>query len=548
MDEKEKSEMKERSEETFVSLIKDFCGYTSAHGPERIMSAKQWIRKAFWSLLFVAAISVLGMQVRTLYNKYKSRPLVTSVTLESDTSLPFPVVTICNFNALKYDSLLESNLTALKATFPARNASSSQQRRRRRSTDDFGSASPTTDPTNNEDYENWYDWEGEDSVDYDAEYLATEKVALLMAEEDKSVLSSLGHQFEDMVLSCTFRGIQCSNFTDRFWSKYWHYKYGNCYVFNSELTSSGVKRKLLISNKAGPSHGLNLELNIEQDEYLDSFTPEAGVRVDITNQGQMPFPLERGLSLAPGFATAIGLRKVIIQREDPFKNDRCHKNTSVHKSLDLYNRMFNATYSATACKESCLAANQFGICGCMEYKFPVDKEPLCDITNRSVNICLNKVQKLFRESKLNCSSSSCPPPCWQEEFKISSSFAAWPAENYEYFFQNELEKRGKYVWSDDKSSMRKNVLKVQVFFEELNVEYIAERISYELPDFASDIGGQLGLWIGFSVLTIAEFIEFVLLIISLAIRKCSSRGSKVKSASLEMEKVNSHSNEPLKFK
>ena len=58
------------------------------------------------------------------------------------------------------------------------------------------------------------------------------------------------------------------------------------------------------------SSGLNLELNIEQDEYLDSFTPEAGVRVDITNQGQMPFPLERGLSLAPGFSTAIGLRKV----------------------------------------------------------------------------------------------------------------------------------------------------------------------------------------------------------------------------------------------
>ena len=58
------------------------------------------------------------------------------------------------------------------------------------------------------------------------------------------------------------------------------------------------------------SSGLNLELNIEQDEYLDSFTPEAGVRVDITNQGQMPFPLKKGLSLAPGFATAIGLRKV----------------------------------------------------------------------------------------------------------------------------------------------------------------------------------------------------------------------------------------------
>ena len=32
---------------------------------------------------------------------------------------------------------------------------------------------------------------------------------------------------------------------------------------------------------------------------------------------------------------------------------------------------------------------------------------------------------------------------------------------------------------------RKNVLKVQVFFEELNVEYIAERISYEVSDRVS---------------------------------------------------------------
>ena len=73
------------SNETFTSLTKDFCGYTSAHGFERIMSVKQWIRKAFWSLLFIAAITVLGIQVKTLYNKYQSRPLVTLVTLKSDT-------------------------------------------------------------------------------------------------------------------------------------------------------------------------------------------------------------------------------------------------------------------------------------------------------------------------------------------------------------------------------------------------------------------------------------------------------------------------------
>ena len=58
--------------------------------------------------------------------------------------------------------------------------------------------------------------------------------------------------------------------------------------------------------------GLNLELNIEQKEYIGAFTEEAGVRIDISNQGEMAFPREKGLSAAPGFATSIGMRKASI--------------------------------------------------------------------------------------------------------------------------------------------------------------------------------------------------------------------------------------------
>lgn len=80
-----KTKEEQKSVDTFTSLTKDFCGYTSAHGFERIMSSKQWIRKAFWSLLFIAAIVVLCFQVLTLFEKYQSRPLVTLVSLQSDT-------------------------------------------------------------------------------------------------------------------------------------------------------------------------------------------------------------------------------------------------------------------------------------------------------------------------------------------------------------------------------------------------------------------------------------------------------------------------------
>ena len=49
----------------------------------------------------------------------------------------------------------------------------------------------------------------EDPAELDPSFLRREEIAVLMAREDKKVLSKLGHHFEDMVLSCTYRGISC---------------------------------------------------------------------------------------------------------------------------------------------------------------------------------------------------------------------------------------------------------------------------------------------------------------------------------------------------
>ena len=107
-------------------------------------------------------------------------------------------------------------------------SSNSTSSRKRRSSDNINDAVPTTfgatptdygptptdywDDSNDDDDEDYDPW-GDNEVDnpdyLDPEFLASEKVSLLLAGKDESFLSSLGHQFEDMVLSCTYRGIPC---------------------------------------------------------------------------------------------------------------------------------------------------------------------------------------------------------------------------------------------------------------------------------------------------------------------------------------------------
>lgn len=57
--------------------------------------------------------------------------------------------------------------------------------------------------------------------------------------------------------------------------------------------------------------GLQLKLFIEDYEYLGISTEEKGIRVAIHERNTIPFPEDIGISLAPGFATSIGVRQVL---------------------------------------------------------------------------------------------------------------------------------------------------------------------------------------------------------------------------------------------
>ncbi|CAG5119243.1 unnamed protein product [Candidula unifasciata] len=64
--------------------------------------------------------------------------------------------------------------------------------------------------------------------------------------------------------------------------------------------------------------------------------------------------------------------------------------------------------------------------------------------------------------------------------------------------------------------IRQNMLRLNIYLEDLSVVEYRQLPAYGLADLFADIGGTLGLWMGISVLTIMELVELIIRLIGLA--------------------------------
>ncbi|RMX45277.1 hypothetical protein pdam_00000880 [Pocillopora damicornis] len=67
---------------------------------------------------------------------------------------------------------------------------------------------------------------------------------------------------------------------------------------------------------------------------------------------------------------------------------------------------------------------------------------------------------------------------------------------------------GQLKFSDEDFGSKNN-LRLHVFYQELEREVIKEVMSYTMDAFILGVGGQLGLWVGVSVLPLVEFLELI---------------------------------------
>lgn len=137
--------------------------------------------------------------------------------------------------------------------------------------------------------------------------------------------------------------------------------------------------------------------------------------------------------------------------------------------------------------------------------------PLCDILDQCF---INATTRIMNTNSIwDEFCSHCSQKCSNADFTITPSSVSAPSKTFEMNIKNFVENSGiplpdnwTTIW---RSEIHKNYVAVDVVCETNQVENYTQDASISGADLISNVGGQTGLWIGISFLSLMEVVEMV---------------------------------------
>ncbi|XP_035994178.1 acid-sensing ion channel 1C isoform X4 [Fundulus heteroclitus] len=406
-------------------------------------------RRLLWAAAFCSSLSIFLLQVADRVIEYYQYPYVTILDEMDSPVMFFPAITMCNYNSFRKSKITRNDIFWMAGLLGVEQGDF----------DDFMAA--LGQPTDN------------------SKFFPSKTFNML------EFVQRTSHDIEEMLLDCKYRGKDCGpeNFTAIYT------RYGKCYTFNSGLDGN----PLLTTLKGGTGNGLEIMLDIQQDEYLpvwgetDETSYEAGIKVQIHSQDEPPFIDQLGFGVAPGFQTFVSCQQQLLQYLPQPWGD-C-------KSTPIDSEFFS-TYSITACRIDCETRYLLENCNCRMVHMP-GTSTVC--TPEQYKDCADPALDFLVEKDNDY--CVCQTPCNMTRYGKELSMVKIPSKASAKYLAKKFNKTEQYIGE--------NILVLDIFFEALNYEKIEQKKAYEIAGLLGDIGGQMGLFIGASVLTILEIFDYL---------------------------------------
>ncbi|XP_069345499.1 acid-sensing ion channel 1 isoform X2 [Eulemur rufifrons] len=515
--------------------IQAFASSSTLHGLAHIFSYERLsLKRALWALCFLGSLAVLLCVCTERVQYYFRYHHVTKLDEVAASQLTFPAVTLCNLNEFRFSQVSKNDLYHAGELLALLNNRYEI---------------PDTQMADEKQLEILQD---------KANFRSFKPKPFNMRE----FYDRAGHDIRDMLLSCHFRGEVCS--AEDFKVKPIRVtkelrrcippgsafqgtagqrraenrlstlprqvftRYGKCYTFNSGRDG----RPRLKTMKGGTGNGLEIMLDIQQDEYLpvwgetDETSFEAGIKVQIHSQDEPPFIDQLGFGVAPGFQTFVACQEQrLIYLPPPWGT--C-KAVTTDSDLDFFD-----SYSITACRIDCETRYLVENCNCRMVHMPGDA-PYC--TPEQYKECADPaLDFLVEKDQEYC---VCEMPCNLTRYGKELSMVKIPSKASAKYLAKKFNKSEQYIGE--------NILVLDIFFEVLNYETIEQKKAYEIAGLLGDIGGQMGLFIGASILTVLELFDYAYEVIKHKLcrrgkcQKEAKRSSADKGVALSLDDVKRH--------
>lgn len=309
---------------------------------------------------------------------------------------------------------------------------------------------------------------------------------------NEKISKQIGHQFEDLVLRCTIRSTNCAhaNSFEHFFTP----TEGNCFTFKSQnLRKTNLERIKDETSIAGVNYGLELVLNLEISEYLIG-TAQIGAIVMIQHPDEIGNAASEAIFVAPKQSTYIGMKMVNISRlPKPFPEECID-----HWPAGLVGRLTqNASYSQQACLKICLQRTIHTRCQCQSAQLPqLELNSTLKICDTRRKVTRNCVEEVMFQAEEKVSTCKCPPRCQVINYEKTVSMTKWPTREDRVTFD-----RGKVDMNFQ------NLAKVTVYFQTMTCQEVRQEKAYTTAKLFSSLGGILGMYVGFSFLSLFEILE-----------------------------------------
>ncbi|CAB3407393.1 unnamed protein product [Caenorhabditis bovis] len=473
------------------------------HGPKRIFTGKglaQW----FWTIIVSTSLALLILQIVLLLQMYFSKPTLSQVSfIVSEGGMDFPAVTICNFNPVKKSYVKQMNASG----------------------DLSGEILEYLLQTNmNTIILNELNEPNRFSLHANADDYRQRHPELKILK----FLKESGYECREMFKICYFRGRRfncCDYMTTRILSL------GKCFELDLQTNTPEWMRK---QTAPGVEAGLqnvvdaHLEEELTGDEAnvtnaIFSTTYENGFRYFVHTANRNAELSSEGVSVSPSRTVYSAIKTTKHNLLSKHEWGNCTNEWPANYTTHI-------PYSATACQYICLAQYFFETCGCAPFTYNIDgKHKICSPFEIVSCMDAHMVKTGTNETIVDL------PDC--SECHMECDSITYTAFNYygDGFNRGALEWLLKQETNLTIRHIKQNFAVINIFFQEMFYTSYSQVQATSIVEILSDIGGNMGMFHGMSVITITEISLYLSKVVWIAVSK-KRRDYMLRKKKIEKEK------------